>query len=96
MKHIKRSLTIAGLLLLAASCGGDKNKDRSRSKSAAAACETNRDCGKGFACLANKCAAVSTKAIINNPSQVVTPQKVKDELQKIQDKHSKRIDEAMD
>jgi len=59
-------------------------------------CETNDDCEAGWVCLAGECANSASGAIYTDPSHAVTPDKVKNQVDQINEASQKRADEILD
>ncbi len=89
-----RSLILAVLALSAASCGKDKKQEPQKTDTAT--CSSNEDCEAGWLCLDGECADTSAGAVYADPSSAVTPDKVRSEVERVQEQRQKRNDELLD
>jgi hypothetical protein len=83
-----RTLLLA--LLLVCACGKSKPSAAPPER-----CEADRDCPEGWRCLAEKCANPAAGAIYTDPGHAVTPDKVRDQVQKTSDEHEKNVDDTV-
>jgi len=90
-----KRLAIAFVLCLSVSgCGGKKNAPPAEEEDEVG-CDSNSDCESGWQCLDHECVDTSSKAIYTHPSNAVTPEKVKREVERRQEEHTKRVDESL-
>ncbi len=98
MRTAKRMRTAFGVTLLCllslAACGKDKKTEAQASD--VQSCESNDDCEAGWVCLDSECADTSSGAAYTAPGSAVTPDKVRNEVQRIQEQAQKRNDELLD
>ncbi len=86
------SLTLA--VGLAVGCG--KGKKNTKSEEASLVCESDDECEAGWVCLDGECANAASGAIYTDPANSVTPDKVKGQIEKIQENSQKRADEILE
>ena len=88
-------LLIVGLSTSLSACGKDK-KASSGDDAETLVCESNDDCEEGWACLDGACANAASGAIYTDTANAVTPDKMKGQVEKIQENSQKRADEILD
>jgi hypothetical protein len=76
--------------------GCDKDKKAKESDPELLLCEANEDCEEGWVCLAGECANAASGAIYTDPANAVTPDKVRGQIEKIQENSQKRADEILE
>jgi hypothetical protein len=59
-------------------------------------CASNGDCEDGWACLAARCYDTRKGAVFTHPEQMVTPDRVRDEVDHQQDQHLRRIEKDLE
>jgi hypothetical protein len=89
---IAAASSLAGLTV---GCRGEKNHVVSDTV-AAKPCASNRDCDDGWACLAARCYDTRKSAIFTHPEQMVTPDRVRDEVEHQQNQHLRRIEKDLE
>ena len=77
-------------------CRGEKKNNRVVADAVAKPCASNRDCEDGWACLAAHCYDTRKSAIFTHPEQMVTPDRVRDEVEHQQDQHLRRIEKDLE
>ena len=60
------------------------------------ACKADPDCADGWVCLAGRCTDPAAGAIITDPSNAVTPDKIKRELEHRTSASEDRAEQALD
>ncbi len=88
-----RTSILAILLVLAAACG--KSKPTPPPVKPPDTCEVDKDCPEGWRCLGSKCANPAAGAVYTDPGHAVTPDKYKDQVEKVNDQHEENVDKAM-
>ena len=83
------------LLGVTAGCRGEKNRVVV-SETVAKPCASNRDCEDGWACLSARCYDTRKSAVFTHPEQMVTPERVRDEVLHQQDQHLRRIEKDLE
>jgi len=63
------------------------------SQAAGTVCRSNAQCANGWACLDNKCVDPSSAALYTHPSNAVTPDKVKREVEHQVQVHQQQLDD---
>jgi hypothetical protein len=58
-------------------------------------CKVDKDCPEGWHCLGAKCANPASGAIYTDPAHAVTPEKVKDQVEKVNAQHEENVDDKM-
>ncbi len=84
------------MLLLSAGCGDSKKSENASPAEEQLVCEGNDDCEEGWVCLDGECANAASGAIYTDPSNAVTPDKVKAQVDKINANAQKRADEILE
>lgn len=93
------SRAVAILMVASASfaaCGKDKKSSPSSEEADSLVCESNSDCEQGWVCLDGECANTAAGAAYTDPATAVTADKVKNEVEKVQENAQKRNDELLD
>jgi hypothetical protein len=101
---MKRLALAALAVLLMMGCGGKKAPPPEDAETAETAetdereaeCDVDGDCGHNEMCIDGDCVSANSKAIYTRPSNAVTPEKVKHEVEKRTQAHEKRVDESLD
>ena len=83
-----------GASATALGCGKDKKAEPTEAEPLT--CESNQDCEAGWVCLDGECASAASGAIYTDPANAVTPDKVRGEIEKIQENSQKRADEILE
>jgi hypothetical protein len=85
--------TVAALLavLLCSACPASRAHDATPAKS----CASNQDCDNGWACLAGRCADTRKSAVFTHPEQMVTADKVRQEVEHQQEQHMRRMEKDL-
>lgn len=83
---------LLALLLGAAACPGARSQENA---AVAKSCASNQDCDNGWACLAGQCADTRKSAVFTHPEQMVTPDKVRQEVEHQQDQHLRRMEKDL-
>jgi hypothetical protein len=84
-------ILIPALTLAGVGCTGKKVSDAPAQK----ACVSSQDCGDGWLCLAGRCADTRKSAAFTHPDQMLTPDKVRQEVEQQQQRHMRRIDKTL-
>ena len=93
MRQIAQTLLVfAAALFMMGGCG-DKKAEPGAKANEAAACTQNSDCDRGMVCLAGECADPRINKMPSNP---VTPDKVKREVEDIHKRADERNQKALD
>lgn len=90
------SVFFLALALGASALGCGKDKKVEPAEAEPLACESNQDCEAGWVCLDGECASAASGAIYTDPANAVTPDKVRGEIEKIQENSQKRADEILE
>ena len=95
------SLSLILLLALAAAvpaCGKSKKpaEQAEEGDESARVCESNDDCEAGWVCLDGECANSASGAIYTDPGNAVTPDKVRGEVERIQQQAQERADKILE
>ena len=77
-------------------CGKDKKDSNAVDENEATVCESSDDCESGWVCLDGECASAGSGAIYADPASAVTPDKVKNEVDRINEKSQQRADEILE
>jgi hypothetical protein len=78
------------LLLVLTALVACRRGTSSSAPDASLACSSKDDCPTAWVCLAGRCADPSTAAWVEHPSNAVTPQKVKEDVeQKLQEEQAR-------
>jgi hypothetical protein len=91
LRVLALAAALAGATLGLAAC----EKKTGPAAPEAHACRENSDCAGGWLCLNGKCASMKSSTIYADPENVATPQKVKKEVERLQDKAMGRVDKTM-
>ena len=95
-----RELAIPYLVLLSSMLAigacSDNKKNSVDEATKEAACESNADCQQGEVCLAKVCASAAPGAIYTNPSNAVTPDKVKAQMDMVNKAAEERVDKILE
>ncbi len=83
-------------LLVLVACSSNKGNSDEPEESAPMSCESTEDCDDNMVCLAGECASTRSTDIYTDPANAVTPQKVKAEIEAIQNTQQKRRDELLE
>jgi hypothetical protein len=86
--------TVSTMAGATSGCRGEKN--RVVPSAVAKPCASNRDCEDGWACLATRCYDTRKGAVFTHPDQMVTPDRVRDEVEHQQNQHLRRIEKDLD
>lgn len=92
---MRRALLVVLVLVSLASCKGDQKK-KAKPGAQPARCSQDADCDSGWVCLAGACTDPSAGAIYTDPSNAVTPDKVKQHVEDTAAQHGKDIDQALE
>ena len=92
---MKRLAMVLALGFAVSACSGKKAPE-SEPEEDEVECQTNSDCEGNLQCLGNECVDTSSKAIYSNPSNAVTPEKVKREVELRQRAHTEQVDKSLD
>jgi hypothetical protein len=82
---------ILAVLLCGSGCPGARSQESAVAKT----CVSNQDCDNGWACLAGRCADTRKSAVFTHPEQMVTPDKVRQEVEHQQEQHMRRMDKDL-
>ncbi|MCP4447553.1 MAG: hypothetical protein GY811_19765 [Myxococcales bacterium] len=87
---------VVGLCVSISGCGKNKEADNAgEDESSDLTCESNSDCEPGWVCLEEECANAASGAIYTDTTNAVTPDKVRGQIEKIQEDSNKRADEVL-
>ncbi len=80
---------------------GCSSKNGAEEKSAPAtaekiSCDTNADCRGEWKCLGGYCTDPRAKALYTDPKNAVTPDKMKQEVEKMNKEREKKVDKTLD
>lgn len=89
-----RPILISALCLLFAQGCSDKKKATEEEQ--VASCEATSDCEAGEVCLDGACASTAPGAIYTDTENAVTPDKVKAEVDRINEKAEERANEILE
>lgn len=89
-----RPILVSALCLLFAQGCSDKKKAPAEEQ--AASCEATSDCEAGQICLDGACASTAPGAIYTDTDNAVTPDKVKSEVDRINEQTEERNSEILD
>ena len=90
MGSVSRAFVVLCSVIALAGFGcGDKKKESDEPE----ACTNNKDCERGLVCLDSECA---DPRVMKGPSNMVTPDKVKREVEAINKKADERNQKALD
>ncbi len=92
---MKRLAAVALAALLAASSACHKSKPADTS-SKPKPCAADSDCAQGWVCLAHACADPRASAVYTHPSNAVTPEKVKQQVEQVGAEHEADIDKRLE
>jgi hypothetical protein len=81
--------------LVVASAGCPRKKAGDAPVSVPKSCASNQDCDDGWACLAARCYDTRKSAVFNHPEQMVTPDRVRQEVEHQQDQHLRRMEKDL-
>jgi hypothetical protein len=84
------------VLAVALSLVGCTKKKAAPSPAEAASCTSAADCSDGMVCLAGACTKSSSGAIYTDPSNAVTPDKVKRDFEQRGAQHAEDVDKALE
>ena len=93
MKRLGIALLLGSLLV---ACGAKKTAEPPPAGDDEPECETSADCEGNWQCLGGECVDTSSRAIYTDPSNAVTPEKVKREVEKRQRQHTEQVDKSLD